>query len=519
MVNMRHLMLRTITVTLTIINTCTYGKEICDINGNLTTYNPKIYTCCGGQLSRKQESVSCCRDQLYNKNLYVCCGNELLDKRNKGVARKCCGDRLHNETQNTICCGDIQINATTHFCCTNKPVLKSSGMDCCFDEPFNPTTHHCVDDIVIPVTEGKCGSTTYNAKSSMICCDEKLHNTSQMKEPVECCGKELYSKNSQKCCKATNFRAPKDEDCCGQGSINLSSHLCCNGVKYSRTSANLACCGNQTYINGSSEDCCGGERTAHYRRVHNKTKERCCGGETLALLDEDCCRTDVYSKQQQSCCNKNGKFILISKTSRVDGTLRNESNCPGYRFAKQCDKIQLKGHKELCKSSTQKITERKKTRNRNRHGVCRICSLNTNSLLRLIKKQKSLSCNKKVILLAVDAINRVGRYRMLNVTASYPSHATEETAEFKLKVLLPCRECSKLQTKSKSYLLLTQSRVRPGKLLRLGDSDFLFPSKSNITEISSWQAKCKSHRNVDVRALKERMRKRIKKFLNKLLRF
>ncbi|XP_061173366.1 galaxin-like [Saccostrea echinata] len=126
-----------------------------------------------------------------------------------------------------VCCGDIQINKSTHFCCTNKPVLKSSGMDCCFDEPFNPTTHRCEDDRVIQVTEGLCGDTSYDVNSSMKCCDEKLHNTSEIEDPIECCGKELYSIFSQKCCKGTNFRAPRDEQCCGQVEFRDEKRECC----------------------------------------------------------------------------------------------------------------------------------------------------------------------------------------------------------------------------------------------------------------------------------------------------
>ncbi|XP_061174396.1 uncharacterized protein LOC133183454 [Saccostrea echinata] len=264
------------------------------------------------------------------------------------------------------------------------------------------------------------------------------------------------------------------------------------------------------------------------------------------MVGEDCCGTNAYSIVKQFCCNKTGKYTVINKTSSLNKSLNGESKCPGYRFAIKCGKTQLNGKKEPCCNSrvskndhlngqtvcsqleentsrNQTMTERRKTRNRVRHGICRICSLNTNSLLSLIKKQKVSVCRKKVILLAVDTSNRIGRYWMLNVTASYPNSTREGSAEFNLKVLLPCTKCSKLQSKVTNYLLLTQSRVVPGKLLRLGDSDFLFPNKTTKTDtylrITNQQAKCKDNRNVFVNALKKRMRKGLKKFLKELFQF
>lgn len=132
---------------------------------------------------------------------------------------------LYFLSEDMDCCGESQYNTTTHICCENKAFKKMKGIICCLSEAYDPTTHHCVDDKVLLLTQGICSNVTYNT-SSMRCCDNRvLHNISVYTNPVDCCGTQVYSINTQQCCHGTNIRAPKNEKCCGQGNPTIDIFL------------------------------------------------------------------------------------------------------------------------------------------------------------------------------------------------------------------------------------------------------------------------------------------------------
>ncbi|XP_056021287.1 uncharacterized protein LOC125651527 isoform X3 [Ostrea edulis] len=519
-------------VTVTLLLRNGHGLKICGTAA--MTYNPYTHVCCNGTVSKKMEAVSCCNgaDELYDEKKRLCCGDKtypIWDRWDR--ARKCCGGHLHNSTKDMDCCGESQYNTTTHICCENKAFKKMKGIICCLSEAYDPTTHHCVDDKVLLLTQGICSNVTYNT-SSMRCCDNRvLHNISVYTNPVDCCGTQVYSINTQQCCHGTNIRAPKNEKCCGQGSINTSLYICCNGVNHSRSSAELVCCGNQAF-DKNHEGCCEGT-------IYNQKDQHCCGDRNIAKLDQKCCGIHVFDPTTELCCNNTETPSVISRNTTSGVT----SQCPQYRATNVCGSTAYDMKLDLCCNS--KVYENGIARGKDcceldgspycalngkmmrksnqpqasqKYGVCRICDKKIPSFLGLIRGRTVSVCDKQVFMFNVTSAVRAGRFWLLNLT----SDATENTEkqrkkEIMLRVLVPCK-CSQLGNTSAQYVLLTRSAVVPGRLLRLGDDDFLLPKKEKASSIIfRIQAKCKHSRKQFIEELKKRMRKRADKILHELL--
>ncbi|XP_062595461.1 uncharacterized protein LOC134256816 [Saccostrea cucullata] len=378
---------------------------------------------------------------MYDESSQICCGERILEKWSNGMERRCCGSRLINVTQNIDCCGEEEMNMTTHFCCINQTSLKSDSMDCCFAEPYNKTTHHCVDDEVLPVNNNKCGAVIYDTKSSMKCCNEKLHNTSAFNVSTECCGTELYSIQHQKCCKGPWLPIPKENECCGQGSINIATHICCAGEGHLRSSTQTACCGKTTF---------------------DKTLQGCCG-------------IDVYNKTKEKCFDEKIQAILEHPYDGTDATSLHLN--PAY-------------------------------------GICQICNRNISSFLGLIRSEDVSVCNKKVFKIYITTSTENELYRILNVEVKDMENKTEKHEKTELKVLVPCK-CKRLDSKLQEYILLTHGTITVGRLLRLGDTDFLLPFKKDTYKIiERKQNKCNEKNR---QKFVDEMRKRMKKMANKLL--
>jgi hypothetical protein len=123
-----------------------------------------------------------------------------------------------------------------------------------------------------------------------------------------------------------------------------------------------------------------------------------------------------------------------------------------------------------------------------------------------------------VLVVNVSSAVQVGRFWTLNVTSNIRKKTENQTTEgVRHRVLVPCK-CSQLKKAPAQYVLLTRSSAAPGRLLRLGDDDFILPRKEKTCSvIYSLQAKCKSKKERFVKEMKKRMQKWADNVLYKLL--
>ncbi|XP_042202187.1 uncharacterized protein LOC103173513 [Callorhinchus milii] len=332
-----------------------------------SAYNRLTSLCCNpgenssGLLVRSSPSELCCDDRVYNEESHICCPNLTVHSHREGT--HCCSDfssdpissvpyhptthtchkgtlhlkdlicgngrELGRSSKSQLCCGERLFDKEKEICCSNLTVhSRHKGTECCDNFtinssiPYHPHLHTCAQGSLVLIP---CGGIDYD-EQTQICCSGNLHNRRHGGSQQECCGAQVYPKDSRAlvCCGETlHVKTSNVTHCVGNAIYNPTTHTLCGSVIHP-TQPGTQCCGHQ--LQNHTHICCNGHRhsgslgsrvasccgVSAYDESDNTSV--CCGGRLHTALPApgggECCGKLLIDPNTHQCC-RSPQFSLI----------------------------------------------------------------------------------------------------------------------------------------------------------------------------------------------------------------
>ncbi|KAK9959139.1 hypothetical protein ABG768_011218 [Culter alburnus] len=111
------------------------------------------------------------------------------------------------------------------------------------------------------------------------------------------CGNESYISSESACCngKITKGLSQLVADCCGTKAYNSLNEICCDGSLFTRSSAQVQCCGEVMYL--PTDSCCFNNKLTDRKENHD-----CCGAESFDKTTHICCSNPLSVKPKKEPC-------------------------------------------------------------------------------------------------------------------------------------------------------------------------------------------------------------------------
>ena len=312
----------------------------------MNVLNNKTFKCCGNQVAL-ENSIPCtrCGRTYYDTRSFICCNNQTMHPLLDAKHTSCCGATIYNSSSEQCCLGSVIVSklrdcpvcgATPYdpnqFICCNKALQRrvfSVYTKCCGTDVYSSITYKCCpSNITIPVLTAcpMCGGIPYNPSSQKCCASRVLHPLSYGNR-TQCCAADIYDNRVNRCCLGGILRslaAPCPR--CGGTPFNPRTSTCCVGrVLHQRAfGGRTKCCGSVIYDDVQSR-CCQPDN----RLIAKSQNCSRCGGTPYDSRKSICCSGTLHQRAANTqCC---GSAIYESKTKfccSTDVIVSNLNDCP-----------------------------------------------------------------------------------------------------------------------------------------------------------------------------------------------
>ncbi|XP_072030628.1 uncharacterized protein [Amphiura filiformis] len=228
-------------------------------------------------------------------------------------------------TEQTLCCSALS------------RVLPAASYELqCFDRKYTPATELCCNGTVYQKRSDQdykcCGNDIYSAETHKCCGTQRLLKD----DPTLCCNGRTYTPTTHTCCSGNLMLKQPGYGCCGGNAIDLSTQTCCyTGRQWSPVSGVGKCCGPDKVYNPMTELCCvnglqsskhlvgseaieaGNMQCCGFNNTYNTVTEHCCQNTKIAKTNfSSCCGTGAFDESNQICCG--GSSILPLTEGRTE---------------------------------------------------------------------------------------------------------------------------------------------------------------------------------------------------------
>ncbi|XP_051580979.1 galaxin-like isoform X2 [Myxocyprinus asiaticus] len=217
-------------------------------------------------------------------------------------------EKIH-EGHHLHCCGNMTYIISSSSCCNGKitPGLSQLVADCCESVAYNPL--------------------------NKICCNGRIQTRKSAQG--DCCGTEVYLKETELCCVDTIYKLEQNLSCCGNKSYSTETHCCCTSLCSDPKvkSKPEPCCSKLLTDDQSTENSCTETQSQQQfpstsTNPHNKVSELMCGSKAYNPQKEVCCSGNLYRKSSvlTKCCGEHVYSLSDKKVICCNGILH--SNLP-----------------------------------------------------------------------------------------------------------------------------------------------------------------------------------------------